>query len=162
MSKTKGGGSTRNGRDSNSQRLGVKVYDGTLVTAGAGDLDRAVKDGDGDDIILIGLQTPKHVPQSVGVKGIDGALELTALHLLKHGIVIMKAVHRKKRGGYAFTSVQNIHHTFGDGGFSRSRRAGNGDHHAPAIRAGGTFEGEGRNFTGIVVNFTQGTLRLDE
>lgn len=35
MSKTKGGGSTRNGRDSNAQRLGVKAYDGTLVTAGS-------------------------------------------------------------------------------------------------------------------------------
>lgn len=35
MSKTKGGGSTRNGRDSNSQRLGVKVYDGTVVNAGS-------------------------------------------------------------------------------------------------------------------------------
>ena len=35
MSKTKGGGSTRNGRDSNAQRLGVKVYDGTAVQAGA-------------------------------------------------------------------------------------------------------------------------------
>ena len=35
MSKTKGGGSTRNGRDSNSQRLGVKVYDGGEVTAGS-------------------------------------------------------------------------------------------------------------------------------
>ena len=34
MSKTKGGGSTRNGRDSNAQRLGVKVFDGTAVTAG--------------------------------------------------------------------------------------------------------------------------------
>ncbi len=34
MSKTKGGGSTRNGRDSNAQRLGVKVYDGTKITAG--------------------------------------------------------------------------------------------------------------------------------
>jgi large subunit ribosomal protein L27 len=34
MSKTKGGGSTRNGRDSQAQRLGVKVFDGTLVTAG--------------------------------------------------------------------------------------------------------------------------------
>ena len=34
MSKTKGGGSTRNGRDSNAQRLGVKVYDGHEVTAG--------------------------------------------------------------------------------------------------------------------------------
>jgi large subunit ribosomal protein L27 len=35
MSKTKGGGSTRNGRDSNAQRLGVKVFDGTAVMAGA-------------------------------------------------------------------------------------------------------------------------------
>jgi large subunit ribosomal protein L27 len=35
MSKTKGGGSTRNGRDSQSKRLGVKVYDGSEVAAGA-------------------------------------------------------------------------------------------------------------------------------
>ncbi len=35
MSKTKGGGSTRNGRDSQAQRLGVKVYDGTEVSAGS-------------------------------------------------------------------------------------------------------------------------------
>lgn len=35
MSKTKGGGSTRNGRDSNAQRLGVKVYAGTEVPAGS-------------------------------------------------------------------------------------------------------------------------------
>jgi large subunit ribosomal protein L27 len=34
MSKTKGGGSTRNGRDSHAQRLGVKRYDGQVVTAG--------------------------------------------------------------------------------------------------------------------------------
>ena len=35
MSKTKGGGSTRNGRDSTAQRLGVKVFDGGAVHAGA-------------------------------------------------------------------------------------------------------------------------------
>jgi large subunit ribosomal protein L27 len=35
MSKTKGGGSTRNGRDSTSKRLGVKAFDGTTVTAGS-------------------------------------------------------------------------------------------------------------------------------
>lgn len=35
MSKTKGGGSTKNGRDSNAQRLGVKVFDGTVVKGGA-------------------------------------------------------------------------------------------------------------------------------
>jgi large subunit ribosomal protein L27 len=35
VSKTKGGGSTRNGRDSQSKRLGVKAYGGTTVPAGA-------------------------------------------------------------------------------------------------------------------------------
>ena len=35
MSKTKGGGSTRNGRDSQAQRLGVKIYDGGRVSAGS-------------------------------------------------------------------------------------------------------------------------------
>jgi large subunit ribosomal protein L27 len=35
MSKTKGGGSTRNGRDSNAQRLGVKVFAGASVSAGS-------------------------------------------------------------------------------------------------------------------------------
>jgi large subunit ribosomal protein L27 len=35
MSKTKGGGSTRNGRDSNAQRLGVKAFGGEQITAGS-------------------------------------------------------------------------------------------------------------------------------
>ncbi len=35
MSKTKGGGSTRNGRDSAAQRLGVKQFDGASVSAGS-------------------------------------------------------------------------------------------------------------------------------
>jgi large subunit ribosomal protein L27 len=35
MSKKKGAASSRNGRDSNAQRLGVKVGSGTLVTAGS-------------------------------------------------------------------------------------------------------------------------------
>jgi len=34
MAHKKGGGSTRNGRDSNAKRLGVKRYDTQLVTAG--------------------------------------------------------------------------------------------------------------------------------
>ena len=34
MSKTKGGGSTRNGRDSQSKRLGVKRFDGQAVQSG--------------------------------------------------------------------------------------------------------------------------------
>ena len=35
MSKTKGAGSTKNGRDSNAQRLGVKRHDGNLVSGGS-------------------------------------------------------------------------------------------------------------------------------
>ena len=35
MAHKKGGGSTRNGRDSNSKRLGVKCYDTEYVTAGS-------------------------------------------------------------------------------------------------------------------------------
>jgi large subunit ribosomal protein L27 len=35
MAHKKGAGSTRNGRDSNSQRRGVKVYGGEQVTAGS-------------------------------------------------------------------------------------------------------------------------------
>ena len=35
MAHKKGQGSSRNGRDSNSQRLGVKAFGGELVTAGS-------------------------------------------------------------------------------------------------------------------------------
>ncbi|HWR50731.1 MAG TPA: 50S ribosomal protein L27 [Bryobacteraceae bacterium] len=35
MAHKKGLGSSRNGRDSNAQRLGVKVFDGQLVTGGS-------------------------------------------------------------------------------------------------------------------------------
>ncbi len=35
MAHKKGGGSTRNGRDSNAKRLGVKCYDTEFVTAGS-------------------------------------------------------------------------------------------------------------------------------
>ena len=34
MAHKKGLGSSRNGRDSNAKRLGVKIYDGQMVTAG--------------------------------------------------------------------------------------------------------------------------------
>ncbi len=35
MAHKKGGGSSRNGRDSNSQRLGVKTFGGERITAGS-------------------------------------------------------------------------------------------------------------------------------
>ena len=57
MSKTKGGGSTRNGRDSQSKRLGPKVFDGQLITAGT--------------IIVRQRGTPIHPGDNVGRGGDD-------------------------------------------------------------------------------------------
>jgi len=57
MSKTKGGGSTRNGRDSQSQRLGVKVFDGGVVHTGA--------------IIVRQRGTRFHPGENVGLGGDD-------------------------------------------------------------------------------------------
>ncbi|NLV55667.1 MAG: 50S ribosomal protein L27 [Acidimicrobiales bacterium] len=70
MSKTKGGGSTRNGRDSNSQRLGVKAYDGTLVPAGS--------------IIVRQRGTKFHAGENVG-RGGDDTLFATATGRVRFG-----------------------------------------------------------------------------
>jgi len=70
MSKTKGGGSTRNGRDSSAQRLGVKVYDGGEVTAGS--------------IIMRQRGTKFHAGENVG-RGGDDTLFATADGRVKFG-----------------------------------------------------------------------------
>lgn len=67
MSKTKGGGSTRNGRDSNAQRLGVKEFDGTVVTTGS--------------ILVRQRGTKFHAGENVGVGRDD------TLFALKNGVV---------------------------------------------------------------------------
>ena len=69
MSKTKGGGSTRNGRDSNAQRLGVKAYDGTVVSAGS--------------IIVRQRGTQFHPGMNVGI-GKDHTLFATATGTVKY------------------------------------------------------------------------------
>jgi large subunit ribosomal protein L27 len=63
MSKTKGGGSTRNGRDSQAQRLGVKRYDGQAVLAGT--------------IIVRQRGTRIHPGENVGKGGDDTLFALT-------------------------------------------------------------------------------------
>ena len=70
MSKTKGGGSTRNGRDSNAQRLGVKVFDGTQITAGS--------------ILVRQRGTKFHPGHNVGI-GKDDTLFATAAGSVKFG-----------------------------------------------------------------------------
>ncbi len=70
MSKTKGGGSTRNGRDSEAKRLGVKAYDGELIPAGA--------------IIVRQRGTKFHPGRNVG-RGGDDTLFATAEGKVKFG-----------------------------------------------------------------------------
>ena len=62
MSNTKGGGSTRNGRDSNAQRLGVKVFGGSSIHAGG--------------IILRQRGTKFHPGKNVGIGGDDTLFSL--------------------------------------------------------------------------------------
>jgi large subunit ribosomal protein L27 len=63
MSKTKGGGSTRNGRDSQSKRLGVKRFDGQEVHAGT--------------ILVRQRGTRIHPGENVGKGGDDTLFALT-------------------------------------------------------------------------------------
>jgi large subunit ribosomal protein L27 len=70
MSKTKGGGSTRNGRDSNAQRLGVKEFDGTVVTTGS--------------ILVRQRGTKFHPGKNVGL-GRDDTLFATSNGVVKFG-----------------------------------------------------------------------------
>ena len=70
MSKTKGGGSTRNGRDSAAQRLGVKKFDGSTVTAGS---------------ILVRQRGTKVYPGANVGKGGDDTLFATADGVVKYG-----------------------------------------------------------------------------
>jgi len=75
MSKKKGASSSRNGRDSNAQRLGVKVSSGTDVRAGT--------------IIVRQRGTKFHPGENVG-KGSDDSLFATADGIVHFG-------HRKGR-----------------------------------------------------------------
>ncbi|HEV8627102.1 MAG TPA: 50S ribosomal protein L27 [Acidimicrobiia bacterium] len=70
MSKKKGSGTSRNGRDSSAQRLGVKVFDGTAVSAGS--------------IIVRQRGTKFHAGHNVG-RGGDDTLFATADGKVKFG-----------------------------------------------------------------------------
>ncbi len=70
MSKTKGGGSSKNGRDSQSKRLGPKVFDGQQVKAGA--------------ILVRQRGTKLHPGRNVG-KGGDDTLFATIEGVVSYG-----------------------------------------------------------------------------
>ena len=71
MSKTKAGGSSKNGRDSHAKRLGTKVFDGEFVNAGA--------------ILVRQRGTSIHPGQNVG-RGNDDTLFATAAGTVKYGV----------------------------------------------------------------------------
>ena len=86
MAHKKGTGSTRNGRDSNSKRLGVKKYGGQVVTTG--------------NIIIRQRGTKYHPGENVGRGGDD------TLFALMDGVVTFerKGKNRKKVSVYPATA----------------------------------------------------------
>ena len=81
MAHKKAGGSSRNGRDSHSQRLGVKAFGETVVTAGS---------------IIVRQRGTKHNPgENVGI-GKDHTL---------YALVDGKVVFKKKRDDRSYVSV---------------------------------------------------------
>lgn len=77
MAHKKGGGSSRNGRDSNAQRLGVKKYAGEFVLSG--------------NILVRQRGTPIKPGMNVG-QGTDDTLFATI-----DGVVVFDIVHGRKR-----------------------------------------------------------------
>ncbi|HEY8642411.1 MAG TPA: 50S ribosomal protein L27 [Candidatus Dormibacteraeota bacterium] len=76
MAHKKGGGSSRNGRDSNAQRLGVKVYGGQAIEAGGiivrqrgTAIAAGTGVGVGRDHTLFALRTGQVVYERVGKDG---------------------------------------------------------------------------------------------
>ena len=71
MSKTKAGGSSKNGRDSAAKRLGPKVFDGEFVSAGA---------------ILVRQRGTRIHPGDNVSRGGDDTLFATAAGTVKYGV----------------------------------------------------------------------------
>lgn len=71
MSKTKAGGSSKNGRDSQAKRLGPKVFDGEFVNAGA---------------ILVRQRGTRIHPGDNVSRGGDDTLFATSAGTVKYGV----------------------------------------------------------------------------
>ena len=77
MAHKKGGGSSKNGRDSNSKRLGIKAYGGQKVTSGS---------------ILVRQRGTQFMPGNNVLRGKDDTLFATA-----HGTVQFEWVRKNKK-----------------------------------------------------------------
>ncbi len=101
MAHKKGASSTRNGRDSNSQRLGVKRFGGQLVNAG--------------EIIVRQRGTHFHAGDGVGRGGDDTLFALVAGHVefgTRRGRRVVNVTPRPSDSGPAeATTTANYPHT---------------------------------------------------
>ena len=86
MAHKKGGGSTKNGRDSNSKRLGAKRADGQFVLAG--------------NILVRQRGTKIHPGTNVGIGSDD------TLYALKDGVVRFERVGRDRKKVSVYTVEQ--------------------------------------------------------
>ncbi|GAC1615283.1 MAG: 50S ribosomal protein L27 [Candidatus Dormibacteraceae bacterium] len=84
MAHKKGGGSSRNGRDSNAQNLGVKVFGGQRVTAGSilvrqrgSNITPGAGVGEGRDHTLFALVDGQVVYQRAGRDGRRATIDTT-------------------------------------------------------------------------------------
>jgi large subunit ribosomal protein L27 len=90
MAHKKGAGSSRNGRESESKRLGVKIYGGQFAQAGN---------------IIVRQRGTQHNPDTNVGLGKDHTL-----YALKDGIVVF----RKRRNNKSYVSIQTIEEQVAD------------------------------------------------
>ena len=79
MAHKKAGGSSRNGRDSHSQRLGVKRYAGEQVLAGASVTATVKSHGRADKIKVFKMRRRKHYRKTQGHRQYYTEIEITGI-----------------------------------------------------------------------------------
>jgi large subunit ribosomal protein L27 len=107
MAHKKGGGSSRNGRDSKSQRRGVKVFGGEVVRAGS--------------VIVRQVGSSIHAGKNVGT-GRDFTLFATIVGLPRRELTPKRSQLRSPVGKRPLGFCASRHHTGGRRGEPQSRR----------------------------------------
>ena len=116
MAHKKGVGSSRNGRDSNSQRLGVKLYDGQVVVPGNIIVrQRGTPFRAGDNVLgLYDLETDEMRAIEVPLTGVGGSWLADGRRVLYHpvpsslGIVDVETGEFREIGPWAFDIDSDI------------------------------------------------------
>ena len=83
MAHKKGLGSSKNGRDSNAQRLGVKVFGGQAILGGAKVTAQVLGEGRGEKILVFKLKRKKQYKKMQGHR--QGFVEVKINEILVNG-----------------------------------------------------------------------------